>query len=323
MTLRWGILGLGKIANKFCKDLLLVEGNIIQAVGSRTQAKADEFAKTYSAKNVHGSYDALIADPEVDIIYIATPHNSHLEYALRALNAGKHVLCEKPLAVNAMQVKQMVACAQQNKRFLMEALWSRFNPSIREIKNKIDSGDIGEINYVNADFTYNRNDSDESRMLSSALAGGSLMDMGVYPVFLAYLIMGVPTKILASSTLHTTGVDLQTAAVFQYPSGVAQIMSGFISESDMVAKIYGTEGKIFIDRVWHEPDRYTIEQKGKRTEFEQLRKGKGFTYEIEECFRCIQAGKLESDLWSHQDSLNLITITDEIRRQSGVQYPFE
>jgi len=323
MALRWGILGLGKIAHKFCEDLARVDGNIIQSVGSRNQEKANQFAKKHSSVHAYGSYDELIADQDVDIIYIATPHNSHLEYAKKSLEAGKHVLCEKPLAVNAAQVKEMVACAKKNQRFLMEAFWSRFNPSIREIKEKVNAGVIGEVNYVNADFTFYRDDPDDSRMLNSALAGGSLLDMGVYPVFLAYFILGVPSKILASSTLHTTGVDLQSAAVLQYPNGIAQVMSGFKSESDMVAKIYGTEGKIFIDRVWHETDGYSIEKNAERKHFKHPRKGIGFTYEIEECQKCIQAGKIESTLWSHHDSIQLIMITDEIRRQAGVKYPFE
>ena len=326
-SINWGIIGLGNIAHQFAKDLLLVEGAKLAAVASRSQEKANAFAQTYQADSAYGDYDSILNDPNVDIIYIATPHNSHEELTIRALRAGKHVLCEKPLAVNQNQVKNMVKVAQEERRFLMEAFWSKFNPSIKECLSLVEKGKIGEVNYVNADFSFYRDDPDDSRMLNMDLAGGSLLDMGVYPVFLAYSIFGNPKQILATGRFYKTGADIQTSAILKFENGIANIMSGFASQTDMVAKIYGTGGRIYIHPYWHETQGFTlIEGNGgeyKTTEISLPTKGKGFTYEIEECLVCIRNGQLESENWSHQHSIDLITITDEIRNQMGLHYPFE
>jgi predicted dehydrogenase len=323
---KWGIIGPGKIAHKFVADLQLLEGTEVCAVASRSSERAAEFAKQYGIIQSYGSYTELMADPYVDIIYIATPHDSHAALSIEAMHAGKHILCEKPLGVNAHQVQEMINASQQNQVFLMEAFWSRFNPTMREILSKIKANEIGEVNYLSADFTFFRNDPDDSRMLNMDLAGGSLLDMGVYPVFLAYVVMGMPEEIRAAGRFHSTGADLQTAAILEYKSGIAQLMSGFISQSDMAAKICGTEGTIIIDPVWHESEGYQIFRPYEQNEavhFSLPKKGKGYTYEIEECIRCIQAGQIESTLWSHQNSLDLIRIVDEIRAQINLRYPFE
>ncbi len=324
-TLRWGIIGLGNIARLFVEDLLLVEGTVLGAVASRSIDKAKAFAEEFDAAKAYGSYDELLLDEEIDVVYVATPHNSHAELSIAAAAAGKHILCEKPLAVNEEEVQSMIDAAQTHDVFLMEAFWSRFNPSIREALGRIEQGQIGEVNYLNADFTFYRNDPDDSRMLSMELAGGSLLDMGVYPVFLAYMIFGIPDKILAVARKHDTGADLQTAAVFTYQNAIAQIMSGFQSQSDMRARICGTRGSIFIEPIWHETESYTVfdNRSGERQHFARATKGRGFTYEIEECISCIEAGFKQSDYWSWTDSLAIIRITDEIRRQIDLQYPFE
>ncbi len=325
-TLRWGIIGLGKIAHSFCHDLQLVKNNTIAAVASRSLAKANNFAFQYGAKKSYGSYQELFEDPDVDIVYIGTPHNSHAEWSIAAMNAKKHVLCEKPLGVNQHQVKNMIETAQKNGVFFMEALWSRFNPSVKTCIELAKEGTaIGEVSYLNADFNFYRDVPDEHRMFNMNLAGGALLDIGIYPVFLAYSIFGVPEQILATSRFHRTGADLQTSAIFKYKNGIANLMSGFASQSDMRAKIQGTKGQIFIEPTWHEAQSYTIVN---NETFESQHvllptKGKGFTYEIEECVRCIAEGKLQSENWSHQNSLELIQILDEIRSQVGLKYPFE
>jgi len=323
MILKWGIVGLGNIANKFAKDLALVDNCELVAVASRSAEKAEEFSKEYGAKYFHSSYDDLYNNPEVDIIYIATPHNSHMKLAVEALKHKKHVLCEKPLAVNRSQVQKLIDASRSNNVFLMEAFWTRFNPSIEAVIARIKNNEIGEVNYINADFSFYRDADPESRMLNLELAGGSLLDVGVYPIFLSYLIMGYPDEILATSIKHETGADLQTSAILKYKNGLANVMSGFRSASDMVAKIYGTQGKIFIDKVWHESQGYKIENDDGLIPYSLPTKGRGFTYEIQECFDCIQKGRIESEKWSHQDSLNLISICDEIREQIGLRYPFE
>ncbi len=326
--LKWGIIGLGKIAHAFVKDLLLVEDVEISAVASRSIEKAKSFANEYNAPKAYGSYTELFQDSEVDVVYIATPHDSHANLSIEALNAGKHVLCEKPLAVNEQQVQAIIDAAKANGVFMMEAFWSRFNPTILAVLEDIKSGKIGEVNYVNVDFTFYREDDVNSRMLNMELAGGSLLDMGVYPCFLAYMTMGIPDEILASARFHETGADLQTSAIFKYKHGFANVMSGFVSQSDMCAKIYGTKGRILIPWIWHEAQGYYRIEGNKgmendKTFFDLPTKGKGFTYEIEETKKCIQNGQLQSKLWSHQNSLDLIRITDRIRKQTGLKYPFE
>ena len=321
--LKWGILGPGKISNKFAKDLSLVEGAILTAVASRSLERSQTFAEAYKVENAYGDYESLFNDPNVDIIYIGTPHNSHRDYAIMAMNAGKHVLCEKPLAVNKLQVQEMLNAAKRNKVFLMEAFWSRFNPSIVEVLDQIESGAIGDVNYVNADFTFYRDAPAESRMFNMDLAGGSLLDVGVYPIFLSYVIFGYPDQILATARLHETGADLHTSAILKYENGIASLNSGFASQSDMIAKIYGTDGSIMIDHVWHETQGYKLIKNGVVCQFNHPTKGKGFSYEIEECIDCISKGLLESPKWTHRNSLDLISITDEIRGQIGLKYPFE
>lgn len=321
--IRWGILGCGKIAHLFAQDLLLLEGHQLMACGSRSEGKASAFASKYKAVKSYGQYEALIADEDIDIIYIATPHDSHYSWAVQALEAGRHVLCEKPLAVNSRQVSAMIAVSQASGQFLMEAFWSRFNPSIHDIITRCHDGDIGEVNYINAEFSFLRDDAPDSRMLNMDRAGGSLLDMGVYPVFLAYSIMGVPAEIKAVANFHDTGADLQTAMIFKYENGMANLMSGFTADNDMIARVCGDKGRFTIDRVWHETQGYTATIANQKSIYKHPTLGKGFTYEIKEAAKCIQNQLIESPLWSHQNSLDLITIIDEVRRQCGLKYPFE
>ncbi len=325
-SLQWGIIGLGNIAHYFCKDLQLVEKASIGAVASRSIDKAEKFAAQYRVEKSYGNYKDLLADSNIDIVYIATPHHSHAKWSIEAMNAGKHVLCEKPLAINQSEVKAMIEAAQKNGVFLMEALWSKFNPSVKTCIEYARSGNvIGEVNRLYADFNFHQEATDNHRLFNMELAGGALLDVGIYPAFLAYSIFGVPDQILASARFHRTGADLQTSAIFQYKNATANISCGFASYSDMQAKIYGTEGQIFIEPRWHEAQGYTLRhlQKGKTIKVDLPTKGKGFTYEIKECIRCIGERKLESECWSWKNSLELMQILDEIRRQIGLKYPFE
>ncbi|MEL7122168.1 MAG: Gfo/Idh/MocA family oxidoreductase [Bacteroidota bacterium] len=323
----WGIIGLGNIAHAFVKDLKLVEGISLTAVASRSVDKAAAFASLYGAEQHYGNYEALMKNPEVDIVYIATPHDSHADLSIKAMEHGKHVLCEKPLAVNAAQVSKMINIARQKGVFFMEAFWTRFNPTFEACLKLVNEGAIGTVNYINADFSFLRNDPVDSRMLNMDLAGGSLLDMGVYPVFLAYSILGMPIDIKATATFHNTGADLQTSALLKYKGGIALIMSGFKSQSDMTAKIYGTEGRIYLKPYWHETQGYTLikgnDGKEVKSEHTLPTIGKGFTYEIRECIQCILNEQQESTKWSWQNSLDLITIVDGIRKQTNLHYPFE
>jgi len=322
--INWGIIGLGNIAHQFCDDLALVEQASIYAVASRSKEKSEVFAEKHGAIKNYGSYDALFQDPEVDIVYIATPHDSHAQLSIAAMNQGKHVLCEKPLAVNATQVKAMIAASKTNEVYLMEAFWTRFNPSIVEIREKIAQGVIGDIIHIKADFSFPQNLEDEQgRNLNMALAGGALLDMGPYPVFLAYLLLGIPNDIQASAQFHETGADIQTSAVFNYDNAQAMLYTGFCHESDMVARIYGTEGEIQIHRIWHEAQGYSIIKDGKKVDFSKPTIGKGFAHEIISCHKHLKKKKKENQLWSLQNSLELISILDEVRAEINLKYPFE
>lgn len=321
--IKWGIIGLGNIAHQFAKDLMLVEGAELTAVASRNLDKATAFAKNYDCKKVYDSYDAIMNDGEIDILYIATPHNSHAVLSIKALQSNKHVLCEKPIALNCTDALQMIEASKANNQFFMEAFWTRFNPSFREAFSKIKNGEIGEIKYINADFAFTADQlgGDGNRKTDIALGGGALLDIGVYPLFLCYMLLGIPVEILAKSIFHKTGADLQTSMILQYDTAQAILHSSFVSKSNMTATINGTQGTINLNALWHEAQSYSLTVNDRKEEFLLPTKGKGFTYEIEECHRCIKENRIESTLWSHQNSLDLIKIVDEVRNQIGLQYP--
>lgn len=321
---RWGIVGAGKIAHSFSKDLVLVSGGKLTAVGSRSLERAKKFADEYGAPHVFGSYDALFESDTVDVIYIATPHTYHAEVAISAMEAGKHVLCEKPMGVNKSEVERMIEAAKKNKVFLMEALWSRFNPTINAVKELVDSGEIGDVGYLYSDFAFYALDRDEKgRLLNPELAGGSLLDIGIYPIFLAYLMLGMPADILAKVHFHETGVEKQCSMIFDYHNAHAMLYSGLTSDSEMKSEISGNKGSVFINPRWHEATSYTLVKEGETKTLELSKIGKGYAHEIEEVHKCLQAGKLESDLWSHQNSLDLIYLMDTIRQKTDIKFPFE
>lgn len=322
--IRWGIVGLGNIAQKFVNDLKLVPDGDLVAVASRDIKKAERFRELNDAKLAFGSYEELFSCDEVDVVYIATPHTSHAEWSIKAMNAGCNVLCEKPMGVNSSEVEAMISAARKNDVFLMEALWSRFNPAIRKVKELIDSGLIGEVSYLNADFAFYALDRNpEGRLLNPLLAGGSLLDIGIYPIFLAYLVLGYPEKILASSKKHNTGVDIQTSLIFEYSNAQALLYSGLCSNSEMKAEISGTKGNIYLPPRWHEAQGYSIEKNNEIENIELSTRGKGYEYEIEEVHKCLNNGQKESSLWSLKHSTDLIRIMDEIRKQTEVVFPFE
>lgn len=323
-NIRWGIAGLGSIAHTFAKDLALVKGGKLMAVASRNLQRSEEFAAIYGATHSYGSYDELFASNSVDVIYIATTHNHHEALSIAAMNHGKHVLCEKPLGVNLKQVKNMIACAERNKVFFMEALWSRFNPSIQKVKNLVDSGAIGKIGYLHADFAfYALERSEEGRLLNPDLAGGSLLDIGIYPIFLSYLLLGLPKKVQSSSKFYKTGVEIQTSVLFDYDEAQAMLYSGLTSKSEMRAEIAGSKGSIYIHPRWHETQGFSIEINGETETISLPTLGKGYTYEIDEVQKCLSENKLQSDLWNHKNSIDLITLLDQIRTQNRIKFTFE
>ncbi|SHG34405.1 Gfo/Idh/MocA family protein [Flagellimonas flava] len=322
--IRWGIVGPGNIAHKFTSDLKLVEGAEVTAVASRNRDKAEKFADEFEIGHVFGSYDELFASDSADIVYIATPHVFHKELAIKAMNHGKHVLCEKPMGVNRGEVEEMIKVAKANKVFLMEGLWSRFNPSVVKTMQMVEEGAIGEVSYLHADFAFYGMDRDESsRILDPNLASGSLLDIGIYPIFLAYLILGKPTEISAFSNFHQNGTELQTSMIFHYNKAQAILYSGLTTASKMEAEVSGSTGEIFIHPRWHEAKGLTSMVNGEEKVWDMPVLGNGFTYEIEEVQQCLWERKLQSDKWSHQNSLDLVGLMDTIRQKTGIKFPFE
>ncbi|MGB5236031.1 MAG: Gfo/Idh/MocA family oxidoreductase [Flavobacteriaceae bacterium] len=322
--IRWGIAGLGNIAHKFAEELVQLPGCRLMGVGSRNYEKASSFAQTYNVPFYFGSYDELFRSEEVDVVYIATPHNSHADISIGAMNAGKHVLCEKPLAVNRKEALEMVKVAKDKNVFLMEALWTRFNPSILKVLDRIESGDIGKLAYVKADFAFYALDKEEEgRLLNPELAGGSILDIGIYPIFLAYLLLGMPDKIFATSNFYKTGAEIQTSMIFSYQEAQAILYSGLNSNSEMKAEISGTEGTIYLDPRWHHTQGYTLDSNGQQDHYNHPTIGMGYTYEIKEVNSCLRQGKTQSKLWSLQNSLDMLELMDEVRAKSKVVFPFE
>ncbi|WP_372794462.1 Gfo/Idh/MocA family protein [Lutibacter sp.] len=318
--IEWGIIGLGGIANKFATDLLLVENCTLEAVASRSLEKAEAFSKQYNSNNFYGSYEELLQNELVDIVYIATPHNSHERYTILALKHKKAVLCEKPFAINKKQVFKMIEASKNNQVFLMEAMWTRFNPSIKKIKKLIHKGEIGEIKYINADFSFKANTAIQ-RIYDKELGGGSLLDIGIYPVFLAYLLLGIPIEINAKAHFYESGADSQLAMLFNYKNAQAILFSSFNSTSKRIAKISGTLGEIIINMPWNETDSFSIQLNNEAEKFITLPTiGRGYSHQIMECNTCLQQHKIESDTWSHQNSLDLINLLDIIREEINLTY---
>ncbi|MDF0716459.1 Gfo/Idh/MocA family oxidoreductase [Muricauda sp. 334s03] len=322
--IRWGIVGPGKIARKFVLDLLLVADAEVTAVASRSLERAKEFADEYGVQHTFGSYDELFQSGTVDVVYIATPHNFHKDLSVKALENGIGVLCEKPMGVNRAEVVEQVNASKQHNAFLMEAMWSRFNPSIKKIKQLVDAGEIGNLKYLHADFAFYALDRDEdSRLLNPNLASGTILDIGIYPIFLSYLLLGMPDTIMAASKIHENGTELQTSMIFDYPDAQAMLYSGFTSNSKMEAEISGTKGEVFLNPRWHEADGYTLTKEGETDQVDLPLTGIGYYYEILEVHKCLKDNKIESDLWSHQNSLDLSALLDTVREKCGVSFPFE
>ena len=323
--IRWGILGLGRIAGVFAEGLKHVPGSTLVACGSRGPQKAEEFGAKWSVPRRHASYAALAADPEVDAIYIATPHPLHRENCLLCLEHGKAVLCEKPFAVNAAEAAEVLAAARRHNLLLMEAMWSRFLPHLVQVRDLIAGGAIGEPRLLQADFAFRAGWNPDGRLLNPQLAGGGLLDVGVYNVNLAHMVFGVPQRVMGTAHLGETGVDEQAGMLLQFAAGRLAVLScGVRTSTPQEAFIAGTEGRIRIHTPWWRPSRLTVSIPGKGdTEYAPAIVGNGYNYEALEFGRCLRAGLTESPVMPWAESLAVMQTLDALRAQFGLSYPME
>jgi predicted dehydrogenase len=319
---RWGIIGPGRIAHKFAQDLTQIADAKLTAVASRDLERAQAFAQEYGATFTYGSYEEIVNCPELDVVYIASPHIGHFEHTLLCLNAGIAVLCEKPFAMNTTQVNKMIHVAREKNVFLMEALWTRFLPTTLKTLEIIASGAIGKLLGVKADFGFKAPYDVTKRTFNKALGGGALLDIGIYPLFLSYLILGKPAKITAQAIFGETKVDESIGMILTYDEGTFAFLDAtFMAETTCEAFVYGEKGRIRIHPRWHESKALTVEYEDKTTEtFTFDRPTWGYQYEIEEVNACLAEGKLESAIWSLSDSINLISLLDAVRNEIGLVY---
>ncbi|WEO78045.1 Gfo/Idh/MocA family oxidoreductase [Cryobacterium sp. SO2] len=322
-ALRWGILATGGIAHQFAGDLVK-NGFTVQAVGSRSQAAADAFAAEFGIPTAHPSYEALVADPNVDIIYVSTPHPFHAANASLALEAGKHVLVEKPITLNAAEARQLAALAESKNLLLLEAMWTRFLPHMGRIREILAAGTLGDVHSLIADHTQDLPDDPTHRINSLALGGGALLDLGIYPVSFASALFGRPETILASATFKDTGVDAQIATIFRYPGGqIATLLSASDTKGPNTASILGTEGRIDIDAVWYSPTTFRV-LNGANEVVESYETpafvGRGMHFQAVEAERLVAAGLITSELLTTAESVQIMETLDEIRSQIGLVY---
>jgi predicted dehydrogenase len=321
---RWGILGTGGIARAFALDLALLGDHVVAAVGSRTIDSAKAFAADFPGSLPYGSYEELVT-ADVDAIYVASPHPMHEEHALLAMRAGKPVLCEKAFTINQRQAQNLVDYSHQEDIPLMEAMWTRFLPHIQVIKEIIAAGTLGEIELIHADHGQYIPVERALRLWEPELGGGALLDLGIYPLTLAHLVLGVPKTITAVATLTDKKVDLHTSMTLTYENGAHAMLSCTMAvRSSVAAVIAGDKARIEIDGSFYAPTSFrVVTRDGAVTEYPKNYQGGGLREEAREFARVVRAGELESPLMTHETSLELMRQMDEVRRQIGVKYPHE
>lgn len=324
-AIRWGIVGPGSIAATFAKDLsLIAQPQEIVVVLGHSEDSTRSFAEEFGVKHFYTDPSHWLDEIQPDIVYIATPHPDHFHQALFCLERKIPVLCEKPMTMNADQCRQLIDVAVANHTFLMEAMWIRFLPSIQMVLDMIGHDMIGKVLSVKAATTFKAKQDNNSRYFDPEKGGGSLLDLGIYPVYLALLLLGKPRSIKAFAKLSDENVDEACSILFQYKSGAyAMLESSLISSSDTPAEITGEKGTIKIYHPWFEKAKgieINIEGEGKIV-YPCSWKGHGMQYETQEALECLKANRIESRLHSHETSLDLISMLDEIRRQIKVVYP--
>ena len=318
--IRWGILGPGAIARSFATGLKSVADAELAAVGSRSKDRADAFGNEFQVPHRHASYEDLAADRSVDVIYVATPHPYHLPCATLCLEAGKPVLCEKPLTVNAGGARQLAAAARDKKLFLMEGMWTRFYPAMYKLRELLASQAIGEVRMLHVDLGFRAGFNPTSRLFDPALAGGSLLDVGVYCTAFCSMIMGEPKELTGLADIGATGVDEQAAWVFKYDGGRLALCSSAVRTNTLhEAAVFGTDGVIRLPKLWWQPHKLIVKDQEVGCSFE----GNAFQFEARAVGDCLRAGKLESEVMPLDESVAIARTMDRLRELWGVRYPME
>ncbi len=320
---KWGILAPGKMSAKFTKGLLLLDRAELSAVGSRDKTRAVKFAQEFGFKRAYGSYEELAADQEIDIVYIASPHSHHYEHTMLCLQNRKAVLCEKAFALNSHDAEKMLAEAENKQVFLMEALWPPFQPIYRKTMEILKGGDTGKVIHLNAKFSFQPPYDPADRKFNLALGGGSLLDIGIYPVIDALYFMGVPDDIMAKATFAKSGSEDSINIIFGYNDGrMANLYSSFLTTAGIGCDLLCENGNLLFSRGRDMSQRLRVEINGKEsTEYSMMPDAMGYHFEAEEIMNCMDKGKTESDVVPHLFTLNLMKTLDRIREAAGIVFP--
>ena len=320
----WGILGAGNIAGALVEGIRATGEGEVAAIASRSHDRAASFAEKHGIAAAHGSYESLLSDPAIEAVYVATTNDLHHRNTLDAVAAGKAVLCEKPFALNARQAEEMVAAARDAGVFLMEAMWMRFIPAIEELLARVVNGDLGRLRAVLADFGFASGVGSGHRLVEPALGGGALLDLGVYPISLAMLLLGHPTGVSARATMSPHGVDEQVAVTLEFAEGaVASLYASYVAAAPIEAHIIGSDARIHVHAPMHHPRRFDVIRDGEEEPVQVPYDGIGYQFEVAEVHRALAAGETEGPKRPLDETLAVMRVLDDARAQFGLVYPGE
>jgi len=326
MSIHWGILGTGSIARVFASDLQLLSAAELSAVGSRSQDRADAFGDDFDVPHRHNSYEALVADEAVDVVYVASPHSHHLTHATMALEAGNAVLCEKPLTLNAQEADRLIATAHREEQFLMEAMWTRFFPVMEEVRDLVCEQEVlGDVHILQADIGVVHEFDPTHRLYDPALGGGALLDLGIYPIALAFDLFGPPDDVTASAVIGETGVDEQCGALFRYDDGRQAVWHASVrADAGRTCVLAGTDGRLRGQRSWWKGAPFELTRpNGETTLLERPFEGNGYQFEAAHVMECLRHDRLESPVMPLDESRAFLNLMDGLRAEWGVTYPGE
>jgi len=324
-TYNWAILGCGRIASKFANDLKLLPNAKLYATAARDLERSRQFADNYGFEKAYGSYEEMVDDPGVDIVYIATPHSYHRDHTILCLNHKKAVLCEKAFAINSREASEMIECAKRNNTFLMEAFWTRFQPSFNKALEILQSGRLGTLKIVRSDFAFKAEFNPERRLYNLNLGGGSLLDIGIYPVFASLITLGKPSEIRTLAEFSSTGTEESVMILFKYPGGqMATLTSSFACHSSIETEFWCEKGILKLNRRWQAPTTISIWESS--TQKENLIetgtvKGTGYSYEAAHVMQCLDQEKKESEMMPLSFSLDMMKILDQVRKDANIVFP--